>query len=331
MSRTPEGNALVPFDMRSDIYSMLMPFFPEDKGLREYETEVGGYAIRISTDVPESEIATPSDRKILNILAGAIARDIRSGSIPTRHIEIDTRAIIEALDFGSAGGSQYARLLSRLDRLMATIIETEMPLGTGISRKRRFRWIDAYEHDASQTPVGRRLLKLKITISEDAYHWMTRTLGYDISRETFHSLTAPRSSYWRIYEICLARLIAAEGRTVHVGLEQLRRRVPISSSLKHFKSRTLRAAFEVIGAHPVMSTHLSLHLARRGATGYEPIDFSTRAKLDDLHVAVRKGPAPLPSLNRILAEDADISDAATADDSADRPRPTPQGDLFMRR
>lgn len=289
-------------DLRSDLYSMLMPFFPEDQGLREFNTRVGRYSLRITADDPDIAIATPSDRKILNLLAGAIARDIRAGQPPSRHVAIDTRTIVETLaDDGAIGGSQYARVIERLRRLMATVIETEMPLGDGISRRRRFRWIDAFEHDDKDLPQGRKLLGLRITISEDAYFWMTRSLGFDISRQQFHALTTARSSVWRIYEICLAKLIAHQGTAVHIGIEDLRSRIPISSPLKVFKSRTLRGALEAIEAHPEMSSHIKLNLVRRTEKGgFEPIAFSQRARLESLHLCVTKGPAPLPNLNRIL-------------------------------
>lgn len=291
-------------DMRSDLHCMLMPFFPEEASLREFETRLNGYSIKISTDHPDMSIATPSDRKILNLLAGAIARNIRSGGEPSRHVAIDTRTIIETLtDEGSVGGSQYARVLDRLKRLMATVIETEMPLGDGVSRRRRFRWIDAFEHDDKELPGGLKMLGLRITISEDAFLWMTRSLGFDISRRDFHVLTSSRSSIWRIYEICLARLIANQGTTTHIQIEDLRTRVPISSPLKTFKSRTLRSAFDAISSHAEMSEHIQLSLAQKTKGGdYETIDFSKRARLDNLYVAVRRGRAPLPHLNRILAQ-----------------------------
>lgn len=302
--------------MRSDLVSMMMPFFPEDQGLREYRTELNGYSLTLTTDDPNISIATPADRKILNLLAGAVAQHIRSGNPPTRHVAIDTRSIVEALsDDGVVGGNEYQRVLERLRRLMATVIETEMPLGDGVSRRRRFRWIDGYEHDDKELPGRRKMLGLRITISEDAFFWMTRSLGFDLSRQDFHSLTSSRSSIWRIYEICLARLITRRGQAARISIEELRNRVPISSELKVFKARTLRSAFKAISEHPEMSRHIILDLQRRlPGDEFESIDFSQRARLGMLYVRVRKGPAPLPHLNRILASSEGASIAITKEE-----------------
>lgn len=291
-------------DMRSDLHCMLMPFFPEEVNLREYTTSINGYTIKIRSDDPDSTIATPSDRKILNLLAGAIARNIRAGGQPSRHIALDTRTLIETLsDDGAIGGSQYSRVVSRLKRLMATIIETEMPLGDDISRRRMFRWIDAFEHDDKDLPGGRKMLGLRITISEDAFLWMTRSLGYDLTRQQFHAITSSRSSIWRIYEICLARLLANQGAMDRISLAYLKDRIPISSPMKAFKSRTLRGAMEAIENHVEMSRQITLRLVTERSPGvFEPIPFSKRAKLDTLHIEVSKGSDPLPHLNRILAQ-----------------------------
>jgi hypothetical protein len=281
---------------------MLMPFFPEEPGLREYNASLNGYAIRITADDPNIPIATPHDRKILNLLAGALAHNIRAGEAPTRHVVIDTRTLVETLsDGGAIGGSQYNLVLDRLKRLMSTVIETEMPLGDGIQRRRRFRWIDAFEHDDKDLPGGRKMLGLRITISEDAFDWMTRSLGFDISRREFHALTSYRSSIWRIYEICLVRLITHRGNTVHIPIDDLRIRIPIASQLKLFKSRTLKTALREIPENPEMSAHIRVELARKTSEGFEVIDFSQRARLDTLYVRVSRGSGPLPHLNTILA------------------------------
>ena len=289
--------------MRSDLYSMLLPFFPDAGGLREYHTSLDGYEIRITADDPKIPIATAQDRKVLNLLAGTLAQSIRSGNPPSRHVVVDTRTMVETLSDGrQLGGAQYNLIIDRLKRLMSTVIETEMPLGDDHKRRRRFRWIDAYEHDDKDLPAGRKMLGLRITISEDAFYWMTRTLGFDISRSNFHSITSYRSSIWRIYEICLVRLIARRGEPVHISIEDLRARVPITSALKLFKSRTLKTAFEEIPKNPEMSQHIKVELTKKVGDVFEPIEFSQRAKLQNIYVRVSRGHGTLPPLNTILAK-----------------------------
>lgn len=308
-------------DLRSDVFSMLLPFFPEDAGLKHFETEIDGYSLTMYSEAPDGQgsIATSADRKLLNLLGGAIARNIRAGSPPTRKVSIDTRTLVETLSGDAVtGGSDYQRIVDRLKRLMSTVIETKMPLGDGIARHRRFRWIDAYEHDDKTTAGGRKLLGLRITLSEDAFNWITRALGYDIPHERFHALTSARSSSWRIYEICLAYLLANGGQSTRMAISDIKARVPISSELKLFKSRTLRSAFETIAGSPEMSEHIALHLERRRDSGFERVTFSTRVPLQDLYVAIHRGAGALPNLAAIIPKDA-FDDAIQVPSNAPQP------------
>ena len=290
--------------MRSDLVSMLMPFFPEDRGLTSFEAVIDGYKISMHCEHGSGALATSADRKLLNLLAGAVAYHIRTGHSPSRHISIDTRTMVEALRGDTTfGGSDYQRILASLERLMATVIETEMPLGDDVSRRRRFRWIDAFEHDDRDLVGGRRMLGLKISISEDAFLWMTRSLGFDIERERFQAITSTKSSLWRIYEICLAHLMN-RGDPARIGLADLRDRIPLGSELKLFKSRTLRSAFDAVKSRPAMAGHIRLSLERQTEDGFETIDFRTRARLDEVFVRVKPGPSTLPRLNRIISRNA---------------------------
>lgn len=302
------GPAPLPSDdligMRTDLVSMLMPFFPDDKGRTCFETMVDGYKITVTSDTEGIPVATSTDRKLLTLLAGSVARHIRAGHAPTRHIELDMRAVLEALSGNNVvGGSDYQRIVDRMTRLMSSVIETEMPLGDGIARRRRFRWVDAFEHDTRDTTHGRRMLSLRVSISEDAFRWMTRSLGFDMAQKSYRRITASRSSVWRIYEICLAHLMRSDEIPARIGLDDLRRRVPITSELKTFKSRTLKSAMTTIAASPEMSNHIDLCLERQTETGFEPIPFTRRVALDSLYVRIRPGRRGLPALDCILPQD----------------------------
>lgn len=293
MSVRPEG-------MRNDLTSMLMPFFPEDPGLREYSATIDGYSVAIFSDHPDHPIATAGDRRVLNYLAGILATSIRAGAPPTRTLNIELRGLLEtmasdAVIANGIGGSEYQRVVSRLNRLMATVIETEMPIADDVRRRRRFSWIDSYEHDDQIAPGGRKILRLSVRLSEEAFFWLTRSLGFDVSHREFQHLTAGRSSLWRIFEICLARLIQNRGEDVHIGLAELRDRIPIASELKVFKNRTLRNAMEGIASSKEMSKRLTLSLERRGERGFEPVAPKKRTPLDTLYVRVSRGAAPLPA------------------------------------
>ena len=299
-SMTVAAPAVRPEGMRNDLTSMLMPFFPEDPGLRDYSVTIDGYSVAIYSDDPNHPIATAGDRRVLNYLAGILATSIRSGAPPTRSLNIELRGLLEtmasdAVIANGIGGSEYQRVISRLNRLMATVIETEMPIADDVRRRRRFSWIDSYEHDDQIAPGGRKILRLTVRLSEEAFFWLTRSLGFDVSHREFQHLTAGRSSLWRIFEICLARLIQNGGDDVHVGLGELRDRIPIASELKVFKNRTLKNAMAGIAASKEMSARLSLALERKAEAGFTLVEPGKRTPLDSLYVRVSRGSAPLPA------------------------------------
>lgn len=301
------GDLGAPIAMRNDLALMLLPLFVDGPG--PIDAEFDGHRLRVYVEGDDDRMASPTDRKILNFLAGAIATRIRRGQAGSRHIRIETRPLIEALRAdGVVGGAEYERLIASLKRLMGTVIETTMPLGDGVSRERRFRWVDAYEHDNQTTAGGKSILSLQITLSDDAFVWMTRTLGFEVTPPEFAVVTASRSSAWRIYEICFAQLIQAKGATTAIHIDDLRRRVPISAPLKVFKSRTLRMAMETIAATPEMSAHVRLLLERRTPKGFEEIDFAKRVSHDELFVRVMRGRRAWPTMNVLLSQ----ADAETA-------------------
>ncbi len=286
--------------MRSDLETMLLPFFPED-GQEDFITQVGDYTVRMHSSVPGTRIATATDRKVLNLLAAQIGTAIRAGTPPSRHVEIGVRDIMEAISYDpTLGGSEYARITERLERLAATWITTEMPIGDDVSRKRQFRWIDAFEQDVQAGGAGQKVLRLKITLSEDAFRWILGMEGFEIPRDEFRTLTASRPSSWRVFEICLARLIRNGGEPVWIPLDELRRRIPIASDLKVFKARTLKSSMAAIAENPQMSGAISLSLEAETEDGFAAIAPRQRVRLDKVHVCVRKGPLPLPEIDRLL-------------------------------
>lgn len=309
--------AVTPAAMRSDVASMLMPFFPDDRSLTTYTTTIDGYGVTISSDDGQA-IATSNDRKILNFLAGAIARKLRAGEPPSRDVSIEVREMIAAINSegGVPGGTDYQRIRERLGRLMATVIETDMPIGDGVRRRRRFRWIDAFEHDDQLTPGGRKIIAINISVSKDAFEWFTRTLGFDTSAHEFQRITSGRSSIWRIYEICLATIAQAKDRTVLIPISDLRDRVPIISELKVFKARTLKGAIEAINNSPEMASRITVRLERRTARGFEPVaehkpspDLTSepaerqktpRVPLTDFFVRVGPGKGAMPRFDRLI-------------------------------
>jgi len=98
----------------------------------------------------------------------------------------------------------------------------------------------------------------------------------------------------------------SERGAARISLAELRDRIPLSSELKIFKTRTLRSAFSAVSEKPEMAGHLRLSLERQTEDGFEEIDFSKRVRLESIFVRIRPGPTSLPALNRILPVNTDL-------------------------
>lgn len=305
---TPRS-ATSPTRMRTDTASMLLPFFPEERGLTRFESEVAGHKIVITTLSDTIPIATTTDRKILTFIAGAVARMIRDGHAPNRFIELDARDIVLALHGDTVtGGSDYQRIKDRMRRLENTIIETEMPIGNDTVSLSEFRWLNQVKYIARDTSGGRQLIAMRVEISEPAFRWMTLRLGIDIGQREYQKITASRSSVWRIYEICLAQLLE-NGEPARIHIDELRERVPIRSELKIFKTRTLRTAMQTIMNTPEMSGRIRIHLEQRTDDGFVPTSFSRRAHLDRLFIRIRASSGRLPIPAMILGDETMLAPA----------------------
>ena len=292
--RVPTGAAARPGrSMRSDIETMLMPFFPDEASATRHVTEIGGRRFTLYTNDPTAGLATPADRRVINLLAGRVADIVHAGEPPTRHLAIGVRELREAIGGDAvSGGADYARITERLHRLASTRIRSEQasPLGPDVDRVRDFAWVDAWQQDVRKHGSGHRVVGIRVSLSEDALSWILEAQGFMVSREDFADLTRVASSAFRIYEICLAQLLSGGGSDATISIDELRRRVPISSDLKIFKARTLRRGMDTIAAHPHMSRCLSLCLRRKQGDRYVRIAFGERAPLADIHVGISRGP-----------------------------------------
>lgn len=290
--------------VRTDL-TTLLPIFAERPNSAEFEATVDGYRLTIYSDDEGIRLPTSLDHKILTLLAAHIRDVIRAGGTPSRQIYVHRQELLNLL-YGSnnVGGADYKRLIERLNRLFAVRIVAEHALDENTSRRRHFRWIESFEEDFQHTGRGKELVRLRITLSTDAFRWITRHEGFDLSHQEFTAISRSGASVSRVFDICLARLVYARGEDIYIQIDDLRRRVPISSSLRHFKSRTLKAALDEIETNQGMARLLSARLVRQTEAGFEPV--VGRAPLDSLYVHVSRGSAPLPPVN-CLIPDADIA------------------------
>ena len=287
--------------MRSDIETMLMPLFPEDAE-HSHAVHIGGVSYTLYTTDPAVGLARPADRRVINLLAARVADLIHAGEPPTRHLRIGVKDLLEAISGESTGGgSDYARITERLHRLAATRIRTEgeSPLGPDVDRIRDFAWIDAWQQDIQQYGQRARVLAIMISLSEDALSWILHAQGFMVSKDTFADLSSVSSSAFRIYEICLAQLLSHGGSEAFIQMDELRRRIPMSSDLKTFKSRTLRRALDAIAHHTPMNRCLTLSLRRRDGDRFDRIDFSQRARHADVYIGIARGPDAPRNIDRL--------------------------------
>jgi len=306
MSSTPNittMSAVTDLRVRQDLLSMSLPLFPDEDAGDTFTATLGAQTITIGND-REGRMALPADRKLINLLASVVAHQIRSGETPSRHLVVSTRHVLAAHSHGARpGGADYARLNERLDRLMGTFIETEERLANGDLRKRRFRWIAAYEHD--RDPDTNAVHRLKISISEEAYVWITRTLGFDTAAAEFHAITSAPPSIWRIYEVCLFKIMMNRGRPARIPLAELRDRVPRTCELKIFKNRILKKAIDAINSDPSMGRHiqLSLEVAEPCGDVFTTLGPGKRCpNLERLHVRIEQGAGRLPQASALIPD-----------------------------
>ena len=293
-----DQNTREPF-LRADLATLKLPFFPEERGLHEYVTEVDGKRVRIFAE-PGGTIATAADRRVLNILFGRLAQDAQDGKELSRYIEMDTRDALNLLN-DEIGGQDYARIKERFTRLMGTFIETEEPLSGAKGRSEIFRWIDGLQADYEDGASGRKVHRLRITLSEQAYEWIVTSLGFNIDRDEFRRWTRPRSPVWRTFEVCLATLAESGKPVVRISLLELMERVPSTSEPKLFKSRALKSCFEKANSMNDDERRIELALEIQNARGrFEEVPFSKRAEPSAVFVRVTQGPARLPDINRII-------------------------------
>jgi len=289
--------------IRNDLNTMLLPMFAEHQDAGRFETEIDDCRLEIYSDDDKVGLPTALDRKILTLLAAHVRDVIQSGGEPRQDIFVHRQDLLSLLNgSNNVGGKDYKRLEERLQRLRSVRIVAERSLDATTTRRTQFSWIQGFEEDFHHTGRGKELVRLRITLSQEAFRWITRHQGFDMSHQDFTAISKSSASVSRVFDICLARLVYAEGRDVYIQIDDLRRRIPISSPLRHFKSRTLKAALKEIAENKSMSRILTASLVKKTETGFEEV--TGRTQLESLYLKVAKGPAPLPSVNCLIPDPA---------------------------
>jgi hypothetical protein len=301
--------------MRTDLDTMFLPLFPEDKGLSEFTTMIDGQAVKISSQKEGVTIATATDRKLLNLILARVSEEIQKGARHNPSITLQASDIITALNGNAVyGGSEYQRITERLQRLRATHVTATLRTGPNTHAEIDFSWLDYVAKQVFESDGVRRVILIQVKLTDPAFAWLTRRDGFEISQKEFRAITATRTSSWRVYEICLAHMLRSGEEEVYISLDDLKSRVPIMSELKVFKSRTLKTAMLAIANSPEMSKRVRLSLARKTDSGFEETDFSSKGSLKKLYVRVVKGLSPLPVLNQLIPDGVSIPPITTGQD-----------------
>lgn len=267
---------------RSYPSAMLLPFFPEADGIREFSTTLDDVEVKVYVEGDQSTLVNSGDRKVIGVLSAALARQIRAGII-SRHIEIQVPELMRMLDGDrKIGGEDYTRLREKLERLMATVVETSEPAPDGLRRNRRFRWVDGFVYDSTDTSITGHTKSIRISLSEESFSMMAGGLGYDTPPDAYRSVISNPSSTWRVYEICLAKVLRNNSKPTSIPISELHQRIPLKCEVRVFKARALKRAIKAIAEHPQMSKHIGISLQRKCEDGFEEVDFSQRSKVDDL-------------------------------------------------
>ena len=244
---TEVSKPLISRGMRTDLDTMILPLFPEDKGLSEFHTTIDGQDVRISSQKEGVTIATATDRKLLNLILSRVSDQIQDGVRHNPSITLQAVDIVTALNGDAVyGGSEYQRITERLQRLRATHVTATLRTSANTYTEIDFSWLDYVAKQVNQSDFERRVVLVQVKLTDPAFAWLTRRDGFEIPQKEFHAITASRSSAWRIYEICFAHILRSGEDEIYIGLDDLRSRVPITSELKVFKARTLKVAMETI-------------------------------------------------------------------------------------
>lgn len=271
---------------RSYPSTMLMPFFPEPTGASQYHTDLGSTTVSIFVEGETDTIATPSDRRILHILPAILKRQIDEGNV-SRHLTIKvSELIIQSSEAVLLGGEDYTRIREKLERLMATVIETSELMPNGMRRTKRFRWVDKFQYDSDGKNIGPSTHSVTITLSEDVYSMMVDGTGFDTPNDVYRSVVSQPSSTWRIYEICLATVLQNDLQESVIPMSELHMRIPLQCPLKNFRSRALKNAMNIIAQHEEMSRRIKLALVRKTDDGFEEVPAGKRVLLTDVFIQI---------------------------------------------
>jgi plasmid replication initiation protein len=186
--------------------------------------------------------ATIYDKDILIYVVSQIMHGINRGEKVERRIQFNPRDLLIFVNRGT-GGKDYEAFCEALDRLMGTVIKTNITtVGEGpdeveLGDEERLGWfhlIESAHINRKGNEPGGRIMSAEIQISEWIFNSIRRKSVLTLHRDYFR-LRKPIER--RVYEI--ARKMCGARNEFEIGLEKLLKRTGARTELKRFR-HTLR-------------------------------------------------------------------------------------------
>ena len=237
--------------------------------------------------------ATIYDKDILIYVVSQIMHKLNCGEKIDRKIRFNPRDLLIFINRGT-GGKDYASFCEALDRLMGTVIKTnittaidddDVPVGdeegTGF-----FHLVESAHVQRKNGPDGGRIMWAEIEISEWIFNGIRRQKVLTLHRDYFR-LRKPIER--RVYEI--ARKLCGRQQVLSIGLEKLLKRSGARTQLRRF-----RHTMKEIARHDHLPDYFVEYHEEK-----DMVTFRNRGTMADSQVLID---VPSVSLNPVTYEEA---------------------------
>jgi len=215
-------------DVSNDRNTMLHSFFAlESKRMDPIEYKAGG--VEIVVQGTKSGIATINDKEILVYICSIASQKLARGE------QVSQKFRFTAHDFFSVtgktpGGKTYRYFAAALERLQGTQIKTNIVTG-GRRERTWFSWLKSARMETAVWSNGHEAMK---AIEIELCDWLWRAVIDDeatlISSEGYFYLPPLER---KLYEVGYAE--CADHPSAAVSLQDLRRRMGVTTDLRHFR------------------------------------------------------------------------------------------------
>lgn len=224
---------LLSWSPKSDSPSLGHPFFSlskvKDTKIREYESADGVYKIEVTPSM--KGMATIFDKDVLIFAVSTLRDSLNKGEKVTQRTPINITAfnLLQATERGM-GGRSYIDLEKALDRLMGTVVKTNIPTG-GTEKLDSFHLIENYS--LIRDVKTKRLKSIEIIMNQWLWDAAVANDGKDLLAidKAYFQITSGIGR--RLYEI--ARKHCGHQSVWQIGMAKLHVKSGSSSSLKEFR------------------------------------------------------------------------------------------------